>query len=307
MIVGLLAGAAVLLAVFVVVERRISNPLLDLSLFANRTFTGASIVAFVLSAAMFSMFLYLTLYMQGVLGYGPLDAGLRFLPITLLSFFVAPLAGRLSERLPARGFFGVGLGLIGLGLLLMRGLEVDSGWTALLAGFVVAGIGIGLINPPLASTAIGVVEPRRSGMASGINSTFRQVGIATGIAALGAVFQARVEDGVSEGLTGGPGAGLAGPLSEAVASGAGRQAVAAAPPALQDRLSDVTTQAFVAGLNDILLIGAVVALVGAVLAVVLVRSKDLVARGGPPAQAPSAADGPEARPATPTPAGSPAA
>jgi EmrB/QacA subfamily drug resistance transporter len=190
-IVGCLAGSAALLVVFVAVERRRERPMLDLELFRKPTFAGASIAALTLSASMFAMFLYLTLYIQNVLGYSPLEAGVRFLPITLVSFFVAPISGRLSTFVPVRALLAVGLALVGTGLLLMSGLEVDSEWTALLAGFLVAGGGIGLVNPALASTAIGVVPPERSGMASGINNTFRQVGIAVGIAALGAIFQAQ--------------------------------------------------------------------------------------------------------------------
>ena len=163
--------------------------MLDLSLFRCPAFAGASIVAFTLSSSFFAMFLYLTLYIQDVLGYSPLQAGLRFLPTTLLTFIVAPIAGKLSVRVPIRLLLGSGLMLIGVGLLAMTGVDAASTWTVLIPGFLLAGAGVGLVNPPLASTAIGVVPPERSGMASGINSTFRQVGIATGIAGLGAVFE----------------------------------------------------------------------------------------------------------------------
>ncbi|MGI8511748.1 MAG: MFS transporter [Solirubrobacteraceae bacterium] len=192
MIVGFLAGSAALLAAFVAIELRREAPLFDLRLMKKPSFLGASLAAFCLSASMFAMFLYLTLYLQGVLGYTPLEAGLRFLPVSLLSFLVGPIAGQLSERVPVRTLLGGGLTLVGLGLLLMHGVDPGDGWTTLLAGFVVSGVGIGLVNPPLASTAIGVVDPRRSGMASGVNTTFRQIGLATGIAGLGAVFQHRV-------------------------------------------------------------------------------------------------------------------
>ena len=168
------------------------NAMLDVTLFRKPTFSGASIVAFALSASMFAMFLYLTLYLQTILGLSPLQTGLRFLPITLLSFVVAAVSGNLSSRVPVKFLLSLGLLLVGSGLLLMRGLTGSSGWTALLAGFVVAGAGIGLVNPALASTAVGVVPPQRSGMASGINSTFRQVGIATGIAILGAIFESSI-------------------------------------------------------------------------------------------------------------------
>src|SRR5919204_486813 len=152
-IVGPLIGAAALLVAFVVVERRQARPMFDLTLFRKRAFAGVSIAAFCLSASMFSMFLYLTLYIQNSLGYSPLQAGPPFLPVPLLSFVVAPIAGKLSARLPVRALMGAGLTLVGVGLLLMRGLDPSSGWTAVLPGFILAGAGIGMTNPPLASTA----------------------------------------------------------------------------------------------------------------------------------------------------------
>src|SRR5215216_2444261 len=191
-ILGLLAAAAALIAAFVVIELRRDQPMLDLQLFRKPAFTGAQIVAFALHASMFSMFLYLVLYLQNVLGYSPFEAGLRFLPISLLSFLAAPIAGKLAERLPVRAFLGAGLALVGLGLVLMSGIDPGDDWTTMLGGFILAGIGIGFINPPLATAAIGVVEPRRSGAASGINSTFRQVGTAVGIAGLGAILQTKL-------------------------------------------------------------------------------------------------------------------
>ena len=95
------------MVVFLIAERRQQRPMLDLTLFRRPAFAGASIVAFAVSASMFSMFLYLTLYIQDVLGYDPLQAGLRFLPITLLSFVVAPFSGQLSVRVPVRLLLGV--------------------------------------------------------------------------------------------------------------------------------------------------------------------------------------------------------
>ena len=112
-----------LLVAFVAIESRSEHAMLDLSLFRKPAFTGVSIVAFALSAGMFAMFLYLTLYMQGVLGYSPLEAGLRFLPLTVLSFIVAPIAGAALDRVPARALMGTGLMLVGLGLLLMHGID----------------------------------------------------------------------------------------------------------------------------------------------------------------------------------------
>ena len=156
--------------------------MLDLTLFRKPAFNGVSAVAFGLSAGMFAMFLYLTIYMQGVLDFSPLEAGLRFLPLTVLCFIVAPISGALSNRIPIRVLLGIGLAMVGVGLLLMHGVSPDSGWTTLLAGFLVAGIGIGITNPGIGQAAIAVVPVEKSGMGSGINTTFRQVGIATGVA-----------------------------------------------------------------------------------------------------------------------------
>jgi EmrB/QacA subfamily drug resistance transporter len=282
LIVGLLAAAVLLLVAFVAVERQRADPMLDLTLFRKPAFTGAQIVAFSLHASMFSMFLYLVLYLQNILGYSPLEAGLRFLPVSLLSFLVAPVAGKLSERLSVRAFLGAGLILVGCGLILMSGIEPSDDWTTLLAGFVVAGIGIGCVNPPLATTAIGVVEPRRSGAASGINSTFRQVGIATGIAGLGALFQARVGDKLTESLSGVPlPPGTQEHLEEAVASGGAETAARAAPPAAREAVTEAARRAFVDGLDEILVVAALVAFVGGLLALVLVRRRDFYAEPAP--------------------------
>jgi EmrB/QacA subfamily drug resistance transporter len=266
LIVSFLVGAAVLLCAFVVIERLKRRPMFDLTLLRKPAFAGASIAAFALSASLFSMFLYLTLYIQNALGYSPLQAGLRFLPTTLLSFAVAPIAGKLSARLPVRAMIGAGLGLVGLGLLLMSGLDADSGWTALLPGFIAAGAGVGLINPPLASTAVGVVPPARAGMGSGINSTFRQVGIATGIAGLGALFQQLLEDKVPAALQRVP--------TEVLATGSPR--VAGPAPAAQHAY----LQAFTGALDDLFVVAAVVAIVAGVLSAALIRRRDFIAAPG---------------------------
>jgi EmrB/QacA subfamily drug resistance transporter len=276
-IIACLVGAAVLLIAFVVVERTIAHPMLDLSLFRKPSFGGASIAAFVLSASMFAMFLYLTLWVQNILGYSALEAGLRFMPITLVSFAIAPMSGKLAERVGVRWFLAGGLLLVGIGLLLMRGLEPGDDWTALLAGFLVAGGGIGLTNPALATAAIGVVEPRRSGMASGINSTFRQVGVATGIAAWGALFQHEVSQKfIAE--AGDQARRFGGNVADFVAFGGAQRTG-------NQGLIRIAETAFDSGLNKILLIAAIVALAGAAACVVLVRQADFVAHAPAPAPA----------------------
>ena len=180
-----------MLGAFAAVERRVAEPMLPLGLFRSRAFTGVQLAAFAVSASLFALFLYLTLYLQNYLGYSPLQAGLRYLPITLVPFLVAPLAVALMGRLQARVLMAISLVAVGVGLLLMSGLTAGSGWTALLPGFLVAGVGIGLLNPVIADVALSVVPKERSGMAAGINDTFRQVGVAVGVAVWGAVFLGR--------------------------------------------------------------------------------------------------------------------
>ena len=283
LIVTSLGAAVALLLAFLVIESRRENAMLDLSLFRVPSFAGVSIVAFALSAGMFAMFLYLTLYIHGVLDYSPLEAGLRFLPLTVLSFIVAPISGRLLNRVPARAIMGTGLMLVALGLLLMHGIKLDEDWTTLLAGSIVAGIGIGLTNPGIASVAIGVVDAARAGMASGINSTWRQVGIATGVASLGAIFQTQISSKLSELLPQAPSA-----FSEAVSSGAAQSALASVPPEFRARAAEAANTAFISGLNEILLVGAAIALAGGIAGWLLVRSRDLV--GLPAAPSPAADD-----------------
>ncbi|HLY94742.1 MAG TPA: MFS transporter [Gaiellaceae bacterium] len=245
-VVGLFAAAIVLVAAFTLVELRQENPMFDPRLFRVPAFAGAQFTAFSISAGMFAQFLFLTLYLQNVLGLSPIQTGLRFLPLSVVSFFAAPLAGRLSSTIPIRALLGVGLALNGVALLLMHGVTPSSTWTTLLPGFVVAGVGIGLVNPPLAATAVSVVPPQRAGMAAGANNTFRQVGIATGIAGLGAFFQHSIAAHVPANLV------------HATASGLTQH------------------PAFIHGLNEIFLIGAYVTFAGAVLAFALVRRKDFV-------------------------------
>jgi EmrB/QacA subfamily drug resistance transporter len=275
-IVLLLGAGCVLLAVFLVSQFVQDNAMLDISLFRKPTFSGNAIGAFALSCSMFAMFLYLTLYLQTILGLSPLQTGLRFLPVTVLSFFVAAVSGNLSTKVPVRFLLSGGLALVGIGLLLMRGVTADSHWTALLAGFCVAGAGIGLCNPALASTAVGVVPPERSGMASGVSSTFRQVGIATGIAVLGAIFESAITNRLRTGLAGTPGAAHASQIAHAVAAGGAQRITTQIPPPARPRAAEVIDAAFAHALNELLLVGAIVALVASVLTFLLVRGRDFV-------------------------------
>ena len=232
LVLGCFALAAVLLVAFVIAEMRMTHPMFDLKLFTLPTFTGGSVAAFGLSASIFSVLLYLVLYLQDVLGFSALATGVRVMVLSGAILVTATVAGRLSSKVPVRLLIGPGLILIGVGLLLMRGLNAGSDWTHLIPGMIVGGAGIGLVNPPLASTAVGVVAPQRAGMASGINSTFRQVGIATGIALLGTLFSSQVKNVVAD--QGGRGArpvrqGTGGRLRGAVRQGRDADRLASGP------------------------------------------------------------------------------
>jgi EmrB/QacA subfamily drug resistance transporter len=187
------AGAVLLLAAFVAVERREPEPMLDLRLFAIPTFTGASAVVMVLAASTFGPFLYLTLFLLEAAGASPTQVGLELMPLSVAALVVSVAGGRYSRVLPVRVALPVGLLLCAAGLVAMRGLEAASPWTVLLPGLLVMGVGIGLSNPSVTYAALGVVPATRSGMASGVSNTFRQVGIALGIATLGALLPAGAE------------------------------------------------------------------------------------------------------------------
>ena len=265
-IVALFAGSALLLVAFVVIEHRSAAPMLPLGLFRNRSFTGVQIAAFAVSSSLFALFLYLTLYLQGYLENSPLDAGLKYLPITLATFFVSAGAASLVTRLPARVLMGAGLALVGLGILLLGGREAGDSWTALLPGFAIAGAGVGLVNVVIADVAVSVVRKEHSGMASGINDTFRQVGVSVGIALWGALFLSRGADKVETLAAGTPAATGERPrqLVEAVSSGQLDSALASVPAGARDTVATAAREGFLAGFNEIALLGGGVAIVGAI-------------------------------------------
>jgi EmrB/QacA subfamily drug resistance transporter len=274
-IVGLFAAAAVLLVAFIAIERRVAEPMLPLGFFRRRAFTGVQLAAFAVSGSMFALFLYLTLYLQSFLGHSPVEAGLRYLPITVASFVVAPMAGMALAKVQARYLMAAGLALTGVGLLLMSGLRLDSEWTALLLGFLLSGIGVGLLNPVIADVALSVVPREQSGMAAGINDTFRQVGIAVGIAAWGAIFLGAGASKAQEAAGGSLDGDQARGLVEATSSGALSQAVGALPANVRDTARNAAEQGFLHGLNEILVLGALLSFAGAVLALWLVRESDI--------------------------------
>jgi hypothetical protein len=291
LIVSLFAGLAALLATFVAVERIVGKPMLPLGLFKIASFTGVQLAAFAISGSLFAVSLYLSLYLQNHLGYSPFETGLRYLPITLAVFVFSAVVAGLIGRVPARVLMSAGLALSGIGLLLMSGIAVASEWTTLLAGFLVAGVGAGLVNPVIADVAVSVIPKERSGMAAGINDTFRQVGVAVGIALWGAIFLGRGTDKVEQLAAGSPAADgdRARELVEAASSGTLDQAVGGLPPQAREVAASAAREGFVAGLNDVLMLGGVLSIVGAVLALWLVRERELE-REAAESKAPPAVD-----------------
>ena len=191
------AGAVALLGAFLAIEARVTDPLLPLGYFRDRTFTGAQIAAFAISASFFAIFLYTTLYLQQVLGLSAIEAGLAYLPGTITMLFVSAATSQVGARVSARLMVAGGLGLVATGMVLFTFAAVDSSWTVVLPGVMVALIGTGVFNPALTAIALGTVPPEQSGVAAGVNDTFRQAGIAVGVAALGALVPAQAAFGGS--------------------------------------------------------------------------------------------------------------
>jgi EmrB/QacA subfamily drug resistance transporter len=189
-IVSELAGAGALLAAFVATEARVAQPMLPLGLFRNGSFTGAQVAAFAISASFFAVFFYVTLYLQQVLGLSAIEAGLVYLPGTAIMFFVSAATSTLGDRVSPRAMIAGGLLLVAGGLGLMTLAQADSSWTIALPGSILAMVGTGLFNPAVSAVALGSLAERQSGLAAGVNDTFRQAGIAVGVAALGALVPA---------------------------------------------------------------------------------------------------------------------
>jgi EmrB/QacA subfamily drug resistance transporter len=267
LIVSLLAASVLLMVTFVFAELHHPRPMFDLSLFRNSGFVGVSVATFAIGAGMFAIYPYLTFYLQNDLGYSPLVGGLCLLPSTVLCFAIPLVTRKAVEGRPPGMVLGAGLAITAAGLALMHGLTVDSSWTALIPGLLLTGIGIGIANPAIAKTGLGVVPPQRTGMASGISNTFRIGGLATGVAALGAIFQHHLATSLTTQL-GRP----AGQLAKVLASGGTRAAQSFAPT--ERGVLAASHHAFVSGTNEILAIGSVVVILGALAGVALVRARD---------------------------------
>jgi EmrB/QacA subfamily drug resistance transporter len=262
-----IAGGLVVLAVWVAVERRRPDPMLDVRLFGSRSFTGIMVGALLLNGAAFAALIYTSLWLQSIGGLSPLQAGCVFIPLSVVSFVVAGAGGRFLQTLPPRFVLGVGLLLVGAGGFLMALVDGDSTWRVLVAGLAVLGAGVGVANPTLASAALAAVPRERSGMASGAVSTARQLGFAVAVAALGTVFTS----GATAALTD---AGAPNPsgLASALSAGQAPKILASAPPQARAQLADVLSSGYADGLRDVFLACGIGGIVGGLLVLWLVRA-----------------------------------
>ena len=231
---GLFALGVLGIVAFVAVESKQRLPMFDLALFRNATFVGANVVALLVTLAMFGVFFYISLYMQDIRHFSATRAGATFLPMTLLIIFVAPLAGRFSDRLGSRGLMTAGMTMTGLSLLVFARLEPHSSFWVMLPALIVGGAGMALVMTPMTAAAMSAVPVDKAGVGSGMLNTFRQVGGALGIAVMGAILSNRQAAELHAGAT--------------------------------------KVEAFISGLHAALYVGAGVAFGAAVVAAVLVRS-----------------------------------
>jgi EmrB/QacA subfamily drug resistance transporter len=290
-IVALLVTAVVGLVAFVLVELHGKAPMVQFEFFRSRSFLGANSVAFIVSFAMLAMFFFIALYMQNILGYGALDAGIRFLPSTVIIIFTAPIAGRLADRIGPRIPMTAGLALASLALFLQSQLTTSSGYAELLVPFMIMGLGMGLTMSPMSTAAMNSVSPDKAGVASGILSMSRMVGGTFGVAAIGALFQSLLKGRLATDLRGlHLTAAQHQQIADGVGAGQGKQALKGLDPATAQQAGKAMKDAFVHGLSGGLKLSTAVAAAGAVLAFTLIEPHVKTRRAGVPAEAQAAAE-----------------
>ena len=268
-VLGLFALGLVALAGFAAIELRSAHPLLDLSLFANRSFVGVVLAALVLNFAAFANFTYTSIWLQSLLELSPIQAGLTGLPMSVFAFGASAVIGRFLHRSAPGPIIAAGLMLIGAGAL-MSAVLVHSGssWPALIGGFVVTGVGVGLTTPTLASSAMAAVSPQRGGMAAGTVNTARQLGFAFGIAVLGSVFASRAAHSLT-----GRGVSDASGVARALAGGQTRTVIGSVPAAQRPDVLSAVHAAFASGLDAAFGVAGLIGVLAGVLVLVLVRPR----------------------------------
>ena len=281
-VVALLVTAVVGLSAFVVIELRSRVPMIDFSFFRSTSFVGANAVAFVISFAMLAVFFFVALYMQNILGYSPLEAGVRFLPSTVLIIVTAPIAGRLADRIGPQRLIVTGLLLIAASLYIQTHITLDTGYGLLLAAFMVMGVGIGLTMSPMSTAAMNAVEVSKAGVASGILSMSRMVGGTFGVAAIGALFQGMIRHDLDSKLAA---FGFGDSQREALVDAAGTRGVGniahQMDPESARQIVTAVEDSFIHSLATAMWMSFAVIIIGAVLAAVLIERKPVQAADQP--------------------------
>jgi EmrB/QacA subfamily drug resistance transporter len=277
-IVGLLATAVVGLAAFAITETRSHLPMVDFAFFRSHSFLGANAVGFVISFAMLAVFFFVALYMQNILGYSALEAGVRFLPSTLLIIVTAPIAGRLADRLGPQRLIVAGLLLIAVSLFIQTHISVDSGYEILLAAFIVMGVGIGLTMSPMSTAAMNAVDATKAGVASGMLSMSRMVGGTFGVAAIGALFQAITRHDIDSKLAG---LGITDSQRESLVDAAGSSGVGdiarQTDPESARQIVTAVQDSFIHALSTAMWLSFAVTVIGAVVAALLIERRPVQA------------------------------
>jgi EmrB/QacA subfamily drug resistance transporter len=273
-IVALLALSVAMGFLFLYVEGHVRAPIVQFEFLRSRNFVGATLVAFVISFAMLGMFFFMALYIQNILGYSPLEAGVRFLPTTLVIMVVAPIAGRLTDRIGPRPLIVAGLAVVSVSLFMQSRIDLATTYGDLLVPFILMGLGIALTMSPMSTAAMNAVAETKAGLASGLLSMSRMVGGTFGIAALGAIFQARSRSDLDSSLVPlGVASHEIDAIAEQLGSGGLGDTLSALPPERAQQAADAAREAFINSLAGSIEISAIVAAVGAVAALLLISAK----------------------------------
>jgi EmrB/QacA subfamily drug resistance transporter len=286
-VLGFLLLGVLALVAFVLIETHSDHPMLDLALLTRRSFVGVILAALVLSFAAFANLTYTSIWLQSLLGLSPIEAGLTGLPLSAAAFLVSAVIGRFLHKSSPGPIIGGGLVLIGAGAMISAALlHSGSSWPALMVGYTVVGLGVGLATPTLASAGMAAVAPERGGMAAGAVNTARQLGYAFGIAVLGSVFTVRAATSLRE--HGVPDSSHA---ANALAGGQAHEILGAAGGQASGRLVEAVHSAFASGLDAVLLVSGLAGIVTGLAVFVLCRGPrdGQTATGAMPAGQPAGA------------------
>jgi EmrB/QacA subfamily drug resistance transporter len=276
-ILGLLVAAVAGIVAFVLLEPRVREPMVDFAFFRSRTFFGANAVAFIVTFAMLAMFFFIALYMQNMLGYSPVEAGVRFLPATLMIVLVAPVSGRLADRIGSRPLMAIGLTLASIALFMQTRIDVGTGYGLLLPSFMLMGIGMAMTISPMSTAAMNAVTADKAGVASGILSMSRMLGGTFGVAAIGALFQHLASNRLAETLAG---TGVTAAQRDELVHNLGSAKQAGLPgldAQTAHQVADAGRDAFIHALSRGMWLSAGVAFLGALIALALIRPRHVEA------------------------------